>query len=132
LDQWWPTLHLTAAAAIALRLLGSKNGGAVVALSIAIHLLTVVVAWGAAKAMAVPFDLVQALLLIPPVILIASIPISIAGWGVRESAMMTAFAYAGLAQTDGLIVSVLYGAAMFLTGVVGGIVWILNRSERPA
>lgn len=132
LDRWWPALHLSSAAAIALRLLGSKrNGGAVVALSMLIHLLTVIVAWGAAKALAVPFDPMQALLLIPPVILIASIPISIAGWGVRESAMMTAFAHAGLAETDGLIVSVLYGAAMFLTGVVGGLVWILNRTARP-
>ncbi len=133
LDRWWPALHLASAAAIALRLLGSKrNGSAVVALSMLIHLLTVIVAWGAAKALAVPFELMQALLLIPPVVLIAAIPISIAGWGVRESAMMTAFAYAGLAETDGLIVSVLYGAAMFLTGAVGGAVWIANRTARPS
>ena len=130
-DRWWPTRHLTSAAAIALRLFSSKrNGGVVVGLSILIQLLTVTVAWGAAKALMVPFDLVQALLLIPPVILVASIPISIAGWGVREGAMMTAFSYAGLAETDGLIVSVLYGAAMFLTGLVGGLIWISNRDAR--
>jgi hypothetical protein len=103
----------------------------VVALTIVIHLLTVVVAWGAAKALAVPLDPLQALLLVPPVVLIASIPISIAGWGVRESAMMTAFAYAGLAETDGLLVSVLFGGALFLTGVVGGLVWVFNRTPRP-
>ena len=42
------------------------------------------------------------MLLVLPVILVATIPISIAGWGVRESAMMVAFSYAGLAETDGL------------------------------
>ncbi len=131
LSRWWPTHHLTSAAVIANRLLAAKRvGGPVAVLSIVIHLLTVAIIWGAAKALSVPFDPMQAVLLIPPVVLIASIPISIAGWGVRESAMMTAFAYAGLAATDGLIVSVLYGAAMFLTGVVGGIVWILNRTTR--
>jgi uncharacterized membrane protein YbhN (UPF0104 family) len=133
LDRWPPTQHLAAAAAIALRVLGAKRRGVtVVALSLAIHLLTVIVAWGAARALAVPFELTQAVLLVPPVVLIASIPISIAGWGVRESAMMTAFAYAGLAETDGLIVSVLFGAATFLTGAVGGVVWMLSRTPRPS
>ena len=44
-------------------------------------------------------------------ILIATIPVSIAGWGVRESAMILAFSYAGLAESDGLIVSILFGVA---------------------
>jgi uncharacterized protein (TIRG00374 family) len=133
LERWWLTAHLASAAVITRALFSSARTGSVVAaLSITIHLLTVAAAWSAARAAEVPFDPMHALLLMPPVILVATIPISIAGWGVRESAMMTAFGYAGLAQTDGLIVSVLYGAAMFLTGVLGGIVWILNRTERPS
>ena len=36
-------------------------------------------------------------------------PISIAGWGVRESSMVVAFGYAGLAQSDGLTLSILFG-----------------------
>jgi glycosyltransferase 2 family protein len=59
-----------------------------------------------------------------PVILIATIPVSIAGWGVRESAMVLAFSFAGLAENDGLIVSILYGAATLVVGAIGGIVWI--------
>ena len=53
-------------------------------------------------------------------------PVSIAGWGVRESSMIMAFAYAGLSQSDGLIVSILFGAASFVVGVVGGIIWIVS------
>ena len=60
----------------------------------------------------------------PPVLLIASLPVSIAGWGVRESSFMYAFAHAGLAQSDGLAISILFGAASFFVGLVGGIVWI--------
>jgi hypothetical protein len=60
----------------------------------------------------------------PPVLLIATLPISIAGWGVRESSFMYAFAYAGLAQSDGLAISILFGATSFIVGLVGGIVWI--------
>jgi hypothetical protein len=60
----------------------------------------------------------------PPVLLIATIPVSIAGWGVRESSMIAAFAYARLAESDGLTLSVLFGAVSFAVGIVGGIVWI--------
>jgi len=66
----------------------------------------------------------------PTVILIATVPISIAGWGVREGAMMTAFTFAGLTAADGLVVSVLYGAGLFAVGAIGGAIWILG-SEHP-
>ena len=62
----------------------------------------------------------------PPVLLIATVPVSIAGWGVRESSMIVAFAYAGLVQSDGLTLSILFGAASFIVGVVGGIIWIVS------
>jgi hypothetical protein len=37
---------------------------------------------------------------------------------------MFAFAHAGLAQTDGLVISILFGAVSFIVGMAGGIVWI--------
>ena len=71
-------------------------------------------------------DFLQALFLVLPVILIATIPISIAGWGVRESAMVLAFSYAGLTASDGLIVSILFGFTTLAVGAIGGIVWIAS------
>jgi hypothetical protein len=56
--------------------------------------------------------------------LIATLPVSIADWGVRESSFMFVFAHAGLAQSDGLAISILFGAASFIVGLIGGIVWI--------
>jgi hypothetical protein len=38
--------------------------------------------------------------------------------------MIAAFAYAGLAESDGLTLSILFGAVSFIIGIVGGIVWI--------
>jgi hypothetical protein len=65
--------------------------------------------------------------------MISTIPVSIAGWGVRESSMIAAFAFAGLAESDGLTLSVLFGAACFVVGLTGGIVWILSvKRVRPA
>lgn len=126
LDRWWPTRHLATASRLAWRLCKSAAGARVAALSFAIHFMTVTVAWGAAMAAHASVDFVHVLFLVLPVILIATIPVSIAGWGVRESAMVLAFSYAGLAESDGLIVSILFGAATLGVGGVGGIVWIAS------
>jgi hypothetical protein len=44
--------------------------------------------------------------------------------------MVIAFGYAGLPESDGLIVSLLLGIAIFAAGLVGGVVWILDRGKR--
>jgi uncharacterized membrane protein YbhN (UPF0104 family) len=94
------------------------------------HFMSVTAAWCLAKSVGAPLEWSQALLLVLPVLLIASIPLSIAGWGTRETAMVLAFAYAGLPESDGLIVSVLLGITGFAVGLVGGAVWILDRGTR--
>jgi glycosyltransferase 2 family protein len=133
LERFAPVRHIAEAARVARAVFTNPGLGLrVLALSLGIHLLTVTTAWLCARSVAVPFDFTHALLLIPPVLLIATVPVSIAGWGVRESAMVTAFAYAGLAGGDGLLVSVLLGGAMFALGILGGIVWLASGlSIRP-
>jgi hypothetical protein len=71
------------------------------------------------------------LFMVPPVILIATVPVSIAGWGVREGSMIVAFAYAGLPQSDGLVVSVLIGITFFIIGAIGGLIWVAGGMRRP-
>jgi uncharacterized membrane protein YbhN (UPF0104 family) len=126
LERWWLTRHLAAASRLTGRLCRSAAGGRVAALSFAIHLFTVLVAWGAARAAHASVDFFQVLYLFLPVVLVATIPVSIAGWGVRESAMILAFSYAGLAEGDGLVVSIIFGAATLAVGAVGGIVWVAS------
>jgi hypothetical protein len=132
LQRWMPTRHLAAAAAITWRILRAPGVLApIFILSVAIHVMTAVAAWCAARAVAADLSLFNALILVLPVILISVVPISIAGWGVRETAMVAAFAYAGLAQADGLIVSVLFGGGLLVLGILGGVVWLLT-AERAA
>jgi uncharacterized membrane protein YbhN (UPF0104 family) len=125
-ERWWLTRHFATASRLTWRLCRSAAGARVAALSFAIHFMTIVVAWGAAMAAHASVDFVYVLFLVLPVLLIATIPVSIAGWGVRESAMVLAFSYAGLAESDGLIVSIIFGATTLMIGVVGGIVWIAS------
>lgn len=124
MERWWITRHLATASRLAWKLCRSTAGLRVAPMAFAVHFLTVLAAWGLARAVHASIDLVQILFLVLPVILISTIPVSIAGWGVRESAMVLAFAYVGLPESDGLIVSLLYGAANLGIGAIGGLVWV--------
>ena len=61
--------------------------------------------------------------------LITMMPISIAGWGLREATMGLAFGYAGLAANEGVNVSLLFGMVSFIVGAVGGLVWIFSAEK---
>ena len=131
LGRWWLTRQLTAAAATAHLVFGSaRSGPPIFVYSLAVHFMSATAAWCLAKSFAAPLEWSQALLLILPVLLIATVPLSIAGWGTRETAMVLAFGYAGLPESDGLMISLLLGLAAFAAGLPGGIVWILDRGSR--
>ena len=133
LTTFWPTKHVHACSVIANRVLFSASTGPKVAvLSLLIHIMAVVIAWCAVRSIAASAGFEQLFMLIPPIMLITMLPISIAGWGVREATMMVAFGYAGLAQTDGTVVSLLFGASSFVVGAIGGLVWILSAEKAAA
>jgi|SRR5882757_10087273 glycosyltransferase 2 family protein len=130
LKRWWGTHHLHACSRIADGVLFStKHGPKVTALSLVVHVLTAVIAWCVVKSIAAPIGFGEVFQLVPPVVLITMLPISIAGWGVREATMGLAFGYAGLATTEGVNVSLLYGAVSFIVGALGGLVWILSPEK---
>jgi uncharacterized membrane protein YbhN (UPF0104 family) len=130
LARWRLTRRLAELAELARNILLSRNAApTVLLLSLLIHLSTAAVAWSAARSVAAQLSYLDALLLVLPVMLIVTIPISIAGWGVRESALVLAFSYAGLPESDGLLVSVLMGGAMFAVGILGGLVWLVGSDK---
>ncbi|MCK1422330.1 flippase-like domain-containing protein [Bradyrhizobium sp. 182] len=130
LKTWWATHHIHACAVIANRVIFSRSRGPIIAvLSVLIHVLAVVVAWCVVQAIAAPISFGQIFLLVPPVMLITMMPISIAGWGVREATMGLAFGFAGLAANEGVNVSLLFGAVFFIVGAIGGLVWILSAEK---
>jgi glycosyltransferase 2 family protein len=130
LKRWWPTRHVHACAVIANQVIFSRKSGAKIALlSLTIHVLAVVIAWSAVRSIAATGSFEQLFMLTPPIMLITMMPISIAGWGVREATMMVAFGYAGLAQADGTVVSILFGATYFIVGAIGGLVWVFSAEK---
>ena len=66
-----------------------------------------------------------AYIVVVPLSIIATIlPISIAGWGVREGAMVSLLALFGVPNTDALALSLLFGLTLLGASVIGGLIWI--------
>ena len=91
-----------------------------------------VIALFGARALGIELATMDALVLIPPAILASMLPISIAGWGVREGAMVATLTYAGVSEVDALVVSIMFGFTMVVSSMPGGLLWLANKSRRPS
>lgn len=107
----------------------SRESGAIAVYSVIIHLLSGMAVWSLAHSLSAPLSFADAVVLVPPVMLIAMIPVSVAGWGVREGAMVAILHYGGIANATGFLISVLFGLAMLAIGMAGGGVWILGNDK---
>jgi hypothetical protein len=85
-----------------------------------------------AQSLGIGVSPIDCLVLVPPVMLIASIPISIAGWGLRETAMVAAFGFVGVAEGDAFVLSLLFGLAGIVAALPGGLIWLLGGYRREA
>lgn len=69
-------------------------------------------------------SVVEIFLVVPTVLLLASLPISIGGWGVREAALAVGFSAIGQSPSIAVATSVLIGIANLVSAVPGAILWI--------
>lgn len=75
-------------------------------------------------------SLSDCVLIMPPVMLLASLPISIAGWGVREGAMVVAFGVLGVTREAALVLSLQYALVGYLSAAPGAAAWIAEPNRR--
>ena len=95
-----------------------------VALGVMGNILVAAMVYMLAMSLGLEVTLIDCLVLIPPVLLITTIPISIAGWGVREGAMVAGFALIGVAEGDAFALSILFGLVGIIVSIPGGLLWI--------
>jgi len=107
------------------------NGLIILVISILIHLISVVAVITIATGLGINIEWSGFLLMIPLVTLIMVVPISIAGWGVREGVMVVGFGYLGVVSEAALALSILYGLSILLVALPGGIVWMLKHEHIP-
>jgi uncharacterized protein (TIRG00374 family) len=96
------------------------------------HINYSMVVYALARGLDIDVDVIDCLVLVPPVLLIMTLPISIAGWGVRETAMVTAFGFVGVNSAAALVLSILLGLLGTVMSLPGGLVWFLSPDRQLA
>jgi uncharacterized membrane protein YbhN (UPF0104 family) len=79
-----------------------------------------------AQANAVPIDFWDVLMVLPLVSIIASIPLSIGGWGIREGAFVYGLGLLGVAGETAFLVSVQVGALSMISALACGVPALLS------
>lgn len=97
--------------------------------SLAGQLITIGAVFTLARGAGLDVHLLDCILVMPPVMLIASLPISIAGWGVREGAMIVAFGLLGTPREAALALSLKFAIVGYIAALPGVFVW-LSETKR--
>jgi len=93
-------------------------------LVIAGHLNLCFQVWVLAIGLGLSLTVSDSLLLVPPVILLAYLPITLGGWGIREVAMVTALGLVGISNSQSLVLSVLFGLVGLVVSLPGLVFWM--------
>ncbi|MBT5047697.1 MAG: flippase-like domain-containing protein [Rhodospirillaceae bacterium] len=101
------------------------------AIGLAVHMSSILAFMLLARALQVPLPFIVAIAVLPALLFVAGIPISIAGWGIREGGMVAGFALLGLPSIDALILSIAFGLGELGVGLVGGVLWLISDIGRP-
>lgn len=112
-------------------LLSIRVGSAVLGLALANQILIVLMTLSLAYGLGIQATFFEFLVLIPPVSFVAVLPISFAGWGVREGAMIAVLGTIGINSSEAFALSVIFGFVVLVGSLPGGVVWLLtgNRAE---
>jgi hypothetical protein len=98
--------------------------------SLAAQLVTISAVFTLAMMMDLSVRLLDVVLVMPPVMLLSSLPISVAGWGVREGAMVIAFSLIDVPQEAALALSVQFALCGYLAATPGALAWLVEVNSR--
>ena len=101
------------------------TSGVVVSCYIGTYLLS-------ARAIGIETSLLVLAPLVAPVLVTMLVPVTIAGWGVREGAAALLWGIAGLTAIDGVAISVAYGVLVLLSTLPGGVLLAFGPAFRSS
>ncbi len=108
----------------------SRSGPQVLGLSITNQILMVLVMFALARGLSIEVEISALLVLIPPVILASLLPISFAGWGVREGAMIAMLGTIDVAPENALVLSVAFGFVILILSLPGALIWFFSDNRK--
>ncbi|SDK77093.1 Uncharacterized membrane protein YbhN, UPF0104 family [Modicisalibacter muralis] len=86
----------------------------------------------AARAIGVELPIATLLALIPAILMAMAIPLSIAGWGLREGAAALVWVAAGLSPAQGVAVSMAYGLLVLASSLPGALFLVRRRAANAS
>lgn len=110
-------------------LLNARYATATLALALISYLNLVFSVYLFALAFGATAELSSFLVLVPPVLVAATLPISIGGWGTREFAMVSALGFAAISADTAMLTSVWLGAGSILIALPGAYLYMVDRSR---
>jgi len=105
------------------------NAATIALLSIVGHLAGFVLIWLILRDLGTEVPLLGVVTVAPVVILLLVLPISIAGWGLREGLFVVGFGLLQVPHDVALAASIIYGLIYLVVGLSGGAFWILELSR---
>jgi hypothetical protein len=99
----------------------------IIAILNSVVFFAILYAWGVSAATAL-----KCAVLIPGVLEVAMLPVSVAGWGVREGIVIFTFGKLGVPAPLALGCSLVYALILLGLGMVGGAVWLADRQATSA
>jgi glycosyltransferase 2 family protein len=101
----------------------------VIVLGVGFQALVVLSAWFIVGALGLDIPLAIVVVTLPPVLILAAAPVSIAGYGVREGSFVVLLAHAGVNATDATLLSLMTAVTFAIASLPGGLL-LLRRSSR--
>ena len=105
------------------------NIAAYMSFSFAVGMLSVLQVFVLCRDVGVGITLLQSVALVPFCLLVQVLPVSLAGWGIREGAMVAVFGLLGVPAEHSIAVSVAYGIAVLLSCLPGGLMLFYEGAE---
>jgi uncharacterized protein (TIRG00374 family) len=93
---------------------------AVIGLSVVMHLFNAFTFYIFAAALHAGLDVSTTIIVAMPVMLIALLPIALAGWGVREGAAVVGFGLYGVPPETAVTISIAFGLSLVIASLPGG------------
>lgn len=137
ISYWWALLKRTPLRHLleplehaAVRLTAPRTVFTAFAFSLGGQLFAILAIYMLAMGNRLNVQLLDCILIMPPVMLISALPISIAGWGVREGAMVVAFGLLGVPHEDALGLSLQFALIGYIAATPGALAWFLETNRR--
>ncbi len=82
------------------------------------------------RALGLPYGPLTYFAIVPLALVLSIVPVSIAGWGVREGALVGLFSLVGADKAAVLMMSLLYGVMLILVSLPGLVVFLQGRHRK--